>query len=135
MEPKCLLLLAKYPAFITPIPFTTIVTLFDVVASSKPVTDTVQLYHPASSFSNGENVTVLVNNDMLLDNSDTLTLGDSDNELPPVQLTIIRCDETPTIAITEQVRVLSNPLTDPSIDCEIFINGCGTECSIYTVLV
>lgn len=63
---------------------------------------------------------------MLAVKSDILTLENSINEIPPTQL-IVRSDDNTPSAVVVQVRVLSNPLIDPSDDCEMLISGCGTE--------
>ena len=83
------------------------------------------MYCPLSSLSNGEKLIVLVNSKPLLEVIPIL--DDDDVKLCLFQLTITRDDDTPSTTVTVQVRVWFSPLTDPSSDCVILTDGCGTE--------
>ena len=81
------------------------ITLSDSSASSKPSTDTEQLYCPPSLLSSGENVIIVVYCNPLLVTSDIVTRGESDNEAPSLQLTFTSDDNTPLATVTVQVRM------------------------------
>ena len=102
---------------------TIIITLSELSASSKPLTDTEQVYCPPSLLSSGENVIIVVYCDPLLVTLDIVTRGESDNEAPPLQLTSTSDEGTPSSTVTVQVRTASSPLTNLIDDCIIFTVG------------
>ena len=101
------------------LPLTTIITLSEFSASSKPLTDTEQLYCPLSLLSSGENVIIVVYCNPLLVTLDIVTRGESDNEAPPLQLTSTSDEGTPLATVAVQVRTVSSPLTNLPGDCSI----------------
>ena len=109
------------------LPFTTTISLSELSASGKPVTNTEQVYCPPSLLSSGENVIILVYCNPLLVTSDIVTRGESDNEVPSLQLTTTSDGGTPSATVTVQVRTLSSPLTNLSGDCIILTVDWGTE--------
>ena len=78
-------------------------TLFELSASSKPVTDAEQVYCPLSLLNNGENVIILVYCSPLL--MVILILDDGIVKSCLSQLTITSDDCTPSTTVTVQVRM------------------------------
>ena len=102
---------------------TIIITLSEVLVSSKSVTDTKQVYCPLSLLRSEENVIILVYCNLLLVSSDIVTRDDSDNESPPLQSVIISDDDTPSTTVTVQVRMRLSPTLGLSTDCDMSTDG------------
>ena len=85
------------------LPLTIIITLSELSASPKPVTDTEQICSPLSLLSNGENVIILVYCSPSL--TVILILDDGDVKSRLSQLTITSDDDTPSTTVTVQVRM------------------------------
>ena len=103
------------------LPWTTIITLSELLASLKSVTDTEQVYSPLLALSSGKKLIVLVNCVPL--STVILSLDNNDAESSLSQLTITSDDDTPLTSVTVQYRVWFSPLTDPSSDCDTLINA------------
>ena len=97
------------------------VTLVELLASLKPLTDTEQMCCPPSALTIGKNFIVLVN----CKSSSTviLSLDNSAAESSLLQLTITRDDDTPLTTVAVQSSVWFTPLTNPSVDCDILIDA------------
>ena len=104
------------------LPLTTTIVLLELFASSKPLTDTEQVYCPRLLLSNGENVIILVYCDPFI--LVVLIIGSIESWLS--QLTLTSDDDTPLATMTVQVRVRSSPTLGLSPDCDIIIDDRGT---------
>ena len=84
------------------IPLTVINTLSEVLASSKPSTDTKHVCCPPSPFSKGMKLNVLVNCNSLLT---IIPIVDGDAKSCLSQLTLTRDGGTPSTTVTIQMRL------------------------------